>query len=223
MGAAPEGSRGYPAGIAYFGSFLAMSLVMMAVAIGLLIILVTMDAPVGILVSTTGLIVLLGGSILYNGVYVVYQARPVPLRSARESLLWQPPPLLRAAIVTSAIGTVTSVAGYMTIGPSPLVVLLLGTIVLGVCLVTLTIFIRLEADNEGIRCKNPLATVRLRWSDVESLESRGGSVLTQRIVAVTSRGRERMLWVFDPRIPHARDAGQLLVAELEAVRRSADA
>jgi hypothetical protein len=200
-----------------------MSLLMMAIAIGLLIILVANDCPVGIVVSAIGLIVLLGGSILYNGVYVVYQARPVPLRSARESLVWQPPPILRAAIVTSAIGAVTSVAGYMTIGPSPLVVLLLGTILLGACLVTLTIFMRLEADHDGIRYKNPLATVRLRWSDVESLESRGGSVLTQRIVAVTKRGRERMLWIFDPRIPHTRDAGRLLVVELEAVRRSADA
>lgn len=67
---------------------------MMAIAIGLLIILVANDCPVGIVVSAIGLIVLLGGSILYNGVYVVYQARPVPLRSARESLVWQPPPIL---------------------------------------------------------------------------------------------------------------------------------
>jgi hypothetical protein len=221
MSSAPTRPRGYPAGIAYFGSHLAMSLVMAALAVGLLIIFVTRDCSVGILVSTIGLIVLLGGSILYNGVYVVYQARPVPLRFARESLLWQPPPTLRAAIVTSAIGTVISVAGYMTIGPSPLVVLVLSMILLGVCFVSLTIFVRLEADHEGIRCRNPLTTVRLPWSEVESLEPRGSSAFTQRIVAVTRQGRERMLWVFDPRIPHTADAARLLVDELEAVRQSA--
>ena len=76
---------------------------------------------------------------------------------------------------------------------------------------------RLEADHWGIRCTNPLTAVRIPWSDVESLEPRGKSVLAQRIVAVTKGGRERMLWVFDPRIPASREAARLLVAELDAV------
>jgi hypothetical protein len=42
-------------------------------------------------------------------------------------------------------------------------------------------------------------------------------------VAVTKQGRERMLSVFDLRVPVSRDAAQMLVAELEAVRRSARA
>lgn len=214
--------RGYPAGIAFFASHLAMSLVLGAIGIVLLIMFVARDAPVGILVSTIGAIVLVGGLSLYNGVFVFYQARPVPLRVARESLVWQPPPIVRAALVTCMIGTVTSVVGYMTIGPSPLVVLVLATVLIVACLVGARSFVmRLEADHEGIRCTNPLTAVRLRWSDVETLESRGGSVLTQRIVAVTDQGRERMLCVFDPRVPHTRDAARLLVAELEAVRRSA--
>ena len=49
----------------------------------------------------------------------------------------------------------------------------------------------------------------------------GESARAQRIVAITKQGRERMLWVFDLRVPVSRDAAQVLVAELEAVRRSA--
>jgi len=43
------------------------------------------------------------------------------------------------------------------------------------------------------------------------------AIFAQRIVAVTRHGGERMLWVFDPRIPASRDTAQLLVAELETV------
>jgi hypothetical protein len=49
------------------------------------------------------------------------------------------------------------------------------------------------------------------------LEPRGKSILAQRIVAVAKHGRERMLWVFDPRIPASRETARVLVAELEAV------
>jgi hypothetical protein len=45
-------------------------------------------------------------------------------------------------------------------------------------------------------------------------------MLSQRIVAVTQE-RQRMLWVWDPRVPVSRDAARLLVAELEAVRQLA--
>ena len=79
---------------------------------------------------------------------------------------------------------------------------------------------RLEADDWGIRCTNPLTTVRLPWGEVRSLEPRGRTILSRRIVAIT-QGRERILGVCDPRVPISRDAAGLLVAELEAVRQSA--
>lgn len=80
---------------------------------------------------------------------------------------------------------------------------------------------RFEADAWGIRCTNPTTTVRIPWGDLQSLEPRGESVLAQRIIVVTKQRRARMLWTFDPRVPVCRDTGRLLVAELEAVRRSA--
>ena len=80
---------------------------------------------------------------------------------------------------------------------------------------------RLEANGWGIRCTTPFTTVRLPWGEVRSLEPRGSSTFSQRIVAVSEDGRQRMLWVFDPRVPVGPDAARLLVAELEAVRRLA--
>ena len=79
---------------------------------------------------------------------------------------------------------------------------------------------RLEADSWGIRCTTPLTTVRIPWSDLRSLEVRGRSASTQRVVAVTKQGRERILRVWDPRLPVTRDVARTLVAELEAVWRS---
>ena len=66
-----------------------------------------------------------------------------------------------------------------------------------------------------------LTTVHFPWDDVGSLETRGKSTLSKRIVAITKQGRERTLWVLDPRISISRDTARLLVAELEAVRQSA--
>jgi hypothetical protein len=80
---------------------------------------------------------------------------------------------------------------------------------------------RLEANGWGIRCTTPLTTVRIPWSDLRSLEVRGGSGSTQRVVAVTKRGRERVLRVWDPRLPVTRDVARDLVADLRAVRQSA--
>jgi hypothetical protein len=73
----------------------------------------------------------------------------------------------------------------------------------------------------GIRFTSLLATVRIPWSDVRSLEPRGTSAFTQRIVVITPQGRERRLWVVDHRVPVSRDTAWLLVSELETVRRSA--
>jgi hypothetical protein len=100
--------------------------------------------------------------------------------------------------------------------------LLLGTAVLGAWFVgAMALVARCEADRWGIRCTTPLTTNRIPWSDLESLDLRGRSVFSQRVVAVTRDGRKRMLWVFDPRIPVSRDWAEVLVAELETVRRSA--
>jgi hypothetical protein len=80
---------------------------------------------------------------------------------------------------------------------------------------------RLEADHWGIRWTSLLTTVRIPWSDVRSLEPRGTSAFTQKIVVITHQGRERQLWVVDHRVPASRGTARLLVAELETVRRLA--
>jgi hypothetical protein len=82
------------------------------------------------------------------------------------------------------------------------------------------LFAHLQADYWGIRWTNSISTVRIPWSDVRSLEPRGTSAFTQRIVVITEQGRERGLWVVDHRVPVSRDTARLLVTELEAVRQT---
>jgi hypothetical protein len=84
-----------------------------------------------------------------------------------------------------------------------------------------TLVARLEANAWGIRCTNPFTTVRLPWGEVGSLEPRGSSTFSQRIVAISEDGRRRMLWVCDPRVSVGPDAARSLVAELEEVRKLA--
>jgi hypothetical protein len=81
-----------------------------------------------------------------------------------------------------------------------------------------TLVARLEADRWGVRWTTFLTTVGFPWGDVRSLEPRGTSAFSRRIVAVPEQGHERMLWVWDTRVRMNQDAAQLLIAELEAVR-----
>jgi hypothetical protein len=208
----------YPGGIALYGSEFLISLVLIAISIGLVVMAATRDVPLGILVSSIGLLVFAGGISLFTGAAVFYQARPVPRSPVRESVVWRPPPVVRAAIVVMLVASTTITVAFVTVGPTRTGFLVIGT----AFLITWSagaraLVARLEADRSGIRCTNPLTTFRIPWNDVESLEPRGKSILAQRIVAVTKHGGERMLWVFDPRTPASREAARLLVAELEAV------
>jgi len=222
MSATPVRQRGYPIGIALYGAEFVLGLVLITISINLVVMAMTREAPPGILVSSIGLVVMTGGITLFAGAGVFYQARPVLRPPARESVAWHAPLVVRAAIVITLIAVTTIGLAFTTVGPTPMEFLLLGTAVF----ITWSggaraLAMRLEADQWGIRCTNPLTTVRIPWNDVESLEPRGESVLAQRIVAITKGGRERILWVFDPRIPASREAARILVAELEAVWRSA--
>jgi hypothetical protein len=134
--------------------------------------------------------------------------------------------VFRIAVVICVVAFSTTFVALVTIPaiwrvPLPLVISGVAVLISWVIGLRLPVA-RLEADDWGIRCTNPFTTVRLPWSEVRSLEPRGRSMFSQRIVAVT-QGRDQMLWVWDPRVPVNRDAARLLVAELEAVRQSAGA
>ena len=190
-----------------------------------MIFAVEKNPPRTLVVAAAALVVGIGGNILYTGVGLYYQARPAPVSTVRDSLVWRPPLVSRIAgviIVVAYSTTFVALATMPVIWKAALpLVISAGVAVLITWFISLRLLVaRLEADRWGIRCTNPLSTVRLPWGEIRSLEPRGRSMLSRRIVAVTQR-RERMLWVWDPRVPVSRDAARLLVAELEAVRTSA--
>jgi hypothetical protein len=218
MDASRAGRRSYPGGIALYGSEFLISLVLIAISIGLVLMAATRDAPLGLLVVCIGLVVLTCGMSLFTGAAVFYQARSVPRSPVGESVVWHAPPEVRAAIVVMLLAGTTIIVAITTVDPTLMGFLLFGTpLLIALSAAARALVARFEADSWGIRCTNPFTNVRIPWSDMESLEPRGKSIFAQRIVAVTKHGGERMLWVFDPRIPASRDTAQLLVAELETV------
>jgi hypothetical protein len=227
MSATPNSQQRYPLGVALCGALFAFGLPMVGGSVYLMITAVEKDAPRALVVAAAAMVAGIGGFILYAGAGLYYQAWPVPLSRVRDSLVWRPPLVFRIAVVICVVALSTTFVALVTIPairrvPLPLVVSA-GVAVLIAWLIGLRLPVaRLEADDWGIRCTNPFTTVRLPWSEVRTLEARGRSMLSQRIVAVT-QGRDQMLWVWDPRIPVSRDAARLLVAELEAVRQSAGA
>lgn len=209
-----------------YGVMLAIALVLLVIGILLVMTAFERDQPATVLVGVVSLLAGIGSLTLYSGVGLFYQARPVARPYGQASLTWGPTPFMRAAIAVLLV-TLSATTVAFTITPDN------GTVpqalrLLAIAVAVLTCFIgaralvaRLEANGWGIRCTNPFATVRLPWGDVRSLEPRGSSTFSQRIVAVSGDARHRMLWVFDPRVPVGPDAARLLVDELETVRRLA--
>ena len=208
-----------------YGVMLVISLVFLVISILVVVTAFERDQPATVLVGVVGLLVAASGLCLFSGVGLFYQARPVPRSNSQASLMWGPTPLMRAAIAAILVALSTTVVTF-TITPDN------GTVpdallILAIALTVLLCFMggralvaRLEANAWGIRCTTPLTTVRLPWGDLRSLEPRGTSTFSQRIVAVSKNGRRKLLWVFDPRVPVDPSVARLLVAELAAVRRS---
>ena len=129
---------------------------------------------------------------------------------------------MRVAMVVIAVSIGIITAAVATVGLRIEVLLVLGVVFLATVFVTSRFLVlRLEANPWGITCAGPWRTVRIPWSVVRSVEPRGSSTLAQRVDLITEQGRGRRIWMLDPRFPINRDSARLLVAELEAVRRSA--
>jgi hypothetical protein len=207
----------YPHGVALYGVLFASGLVLVALSLAAVWMVVERDGRL------TAPFLILGaiftGTGATAGTCLSYQARPSPRPPVGPALVWRPTPAVRAEMVLTLVGLTMVGVFAATLGDTPIVIATIVLLLFGIRM----LFARLEADRWGIRCTNPLTTVRLPWSDVRSLEPRGGSAFSQRILAVTEQGgRDRMLWVVDPRVPASRDTARLLVAELEAVRRMSD-
>jgi hypothetical protein len=222
MSATPVSRQRYPLGVALYGALFVVALALLVISIRLVIMATASKAPIGVLVATVALLVGTGAFCVWTGAAVFYQARSKPSPSGARAVVWSPPLLMRVAIVVIAVSLGIITAAVATAGPPPSVLLKLGMAFLAMTLIALRFFVlRFEANQWGIACTGPLTTVRIPWNALRPLQLRGGSALFQRIAVVTEDGREPMLWVVDPRLPISRDTARLLLAELEAVRRSA--
>jgi hypothetical protein len=216
MSATPVTQQRYPYGVALFGVLFASGLVLFALSLAVVWMVVARDGPTALFLALGAVLTVIGATAV-AGTCLSYQARPSPRPPVGPALVWRPTASVRAEMVLTLVGITMVGVPAATVGATPIVIAAIVPLLFGIRI----LFARLEADRRGIRCTNPLTTVRIPWSDVRSLEPRGTSVLSKRIVAVTEQGRERLLWVVDPRVPVSRDTARLLVAELEAVWQSA--
>jgi len=217
----PVHRRSYPLGVALYGALLAASLPIAVMSIWGTWVSVQRDYRIACIVGAAVLIPGSAGLMLIVGGALRHQLRPMARQPVGDSLCWRPSPVMRSGVVLAAFGLTASIAAFefvrqAPIGPGVWIGLALLWLI-GLKLLTA----RLEADDTGVRCTNPFRVVRIRWDELEGLEARGDSAFGQRIIAVTADDRERMLWVFDPRVPVAPGSARMLVDELETVRRRA--
>jgi hypothetical protein len=208
-------------GLAVYRAEYVAALGLLAVSVGLVILVMAWDAPTGFLVATTALLIGTGAFCVWTRAAVFYQARAGARSLASPPLVWGPPLVMRIALVVSAASFGVVVAAMATVNTPPSGLLILAVAFVATALMAWRFFVaRCEANQWGIRYTF-LSTIRIPWIAVRSLEPRGKSAFFQRIVVITEAGRKRTLWVVDPRVPLSNDSARLLIAELEAVRRSA--
>ncbi|MGH2529314.1 MAG: PH domain-containing protein [Actinomycetota bacterium] len=209
----PGRQQRYPPGVAQYGVLLAAGLVLVVLSFGAVWMTVARNGRLAILVGAVGAVFGAVGGSAMAGASLFYQARPSPRSPVGAALVWRPPLAVRGGAVLALVGITMAAVSLAILAGTPM-----ALVAIFPWFVARVLVARLEADRWGIRCTNLFATVRIPWSDVRSLEARGGSIFTQRIVAVTEQGRERTLFGWDPRVPITRDVA---VAELEAVRQLA--
>jgi hypothetical protein len=158
----------YPLGVAYFAALLALGLALVAGFVLLMSTAVEKNLPRSVVVaSAAGVAGSDGVLCLYAGAGLYYQARPVRLSGARQSLVWRPPLAFRIALVIVVVSFITSALAlattpHMKLAPLPLLISG-GVGILITCLFSLRLLVaRLEANDWGIRCSNTLTTVRFR-------------------------------------------------------------
>jgi hypothetical protein len=205
----------YPAGVALFGLLFACGLVLSAVSLGFVWVVVANEpARPAAYVASLGGVLMCGGATALAWTCLSYQARPSPRPPVGPRLVWRLTAAARAELALALVGVTLAGVSVATVGGMQFALAGIVPWLYGIRLLVAS----LEADDWGIRWTSLLTTVRIPWSDVRSLEPRGTSAFTQKIVLITHQGRERRLWVVDHRVPASRDTARLLVAELETVR-----
>jgi hypothetical protein len=202
------------------GALCATAVTLFAISIVLVTLLALRNAPPGVSAAAIANIVGTGAFCVWIGSAFIYQATARwSALLGRGSVLLAPPAVMRVSMVVIAASVGTITAGVASANPPPSFVMFLGVAFLTLIVITSRFrALRLEANEWGIRCTNPVGRIILPWNRVVALGTRGR---LQRIVLVTEDQRERMLWTLDPRIPLHRDSTRVLVAELDAIRQSA--
>jgi hypothetical protein len=218
MRAVPVRPDRYRAGVALFGVLFACGLVLSAVCLGVVWVVVANErARPAAYVASLGGVLMCGGATALAWTCLSYQARPSPRPPVGPRLVWRLTAPARNELALALVGVTMVGVSAATVGVTSIALAAIVPWLYGIRLLVA----RLEADHWGIRWTSLLTTVRIPWSDVRSLEPRGTSAFTQKIVVITHQGRERQLWVVDHRVPASRGTARLLVAELETVRRLA--
>jgi hypothetical protein len=220
MMATPVRPDRYPAGVALFGVLFTCGLLLCALCLHVVWVVVASErARPAAYVASLGAVLMCVGATALAWTCLSYQARPSRRPPVGPRLVWRSTPTVRAELVLTLVGCTMVGVSAATVGGTQIALAAIVPWLFG----TRLLVARFEADHWGIRFTSPLTTVRIPWSDVRSLEPRGTSAFTQRIVVITQQGRERRLWVVDHRVPASRDAARLLVSELEAVRQQSAA
>jgi hypothetical protein len=221
MSGTPVSQRPHRLYLAALGALCATAVTLFAVSIGLLTLATSRDAPSGIIAAAISLIIGTSAFCAWIGSAFIYQARARwSALLGRGSVILAPPPVMRVSIVVIAASLGAITVAVATASPP-----LSWVMFMGVAFLTLAVIasrfrvLRFEANEWGIRCTNPVGRISLPWSRVVALRIRGK---LQRIVLVTEDQRERMLWTIDPRLPFNRDSARVLVAEVDAIRQSAE-
>jgi len=220
MSATPVRQRPHRLHLVMLGALCATAVALFAISIGLVTLATSRDAPPGVIAAAIANIVGTGAFCVWIGSAFIYQARARwSALLGRGSVLLAPPAVMRVSLVVIAASLGTITAGFATANPPPSFLMFTG-----VAFFTLAVIasrfrvLRLEANEWGISCTNPVGRISLPWNRVVALRTRGR---LQRIVLVTEEQRERMLWTVDPRIPANRGSTRVLVAELDTIRQSA--
>jgi hypothetical protein len=216
---APVAAPFYRLGVALYGILVAFGVVILALAVFATWLSIEREFRTACVVSAAAMLPTSLGLLSLAWTGLRHQLWPSARPAVVDRLRWAPTAGIRIGFVVTLLGLTSSMVAWTFVRPmGPAWWIGLAFLWLtGLRLCTA----RLVADRAGIRGSTPLGELRLRWDEIDRLEARGTTTFGQRIVATLTSGRERMLWVFDPRVPVAATSSTLLLGDLETVRRHA--
>ena len=155
-------------------------------------------------------------AIATGALFATHQLSP-PGRRRTLEVRYRPSPALRVLLLTFLAAASCALIGIWMMRRSVGVYDVVSLAIVWICIIRI-VTARLETDRDGVRWSRPIGSTWIAWSDLDRFEVRGTSFLRRRILAILRDGSERLVWIFDSRVPIVRDISDELVSELEDVR-----